>query len=133
MFNHLDIDLPKLERETIDSVRYYTISEENEVLKLVSITSVTSHFNKEIFVKWRKKVGDEEGSKDLHAFAGNINQYREFAKKGETRELPAPFVVKYYTKKNDKDYVLIGGFKRSSIALEMGIEPIKVWLIDLTK
>ena len=80
-----------------------------------------------------KKVGDEEGSKDLHAFAGNIDQYREFAKKGETRELPAPFVVKYYTKKNDKDYVLIGGFKRSSIALEMGIEPIKVWLIDLTK
>jgi len=73
------------------------------------------------------------GNKDLHAFAGNIDQYREFAKKGETRELPAPFVVKYYTKKNDKDYVLIGGFKRSSIALQMGIEPIKVWFIDLTK
>ena len=80
-----------------------------------------------------KRVGDEEGRKDLHAFAGNIDQYREFAKKGETRELPAPFVVKYYTKKNDKDYVLIGGFKRSSIALQMGIEPIKVWYIDLTK
>ena len=80
-----------------------------------------------------KRFGDEEGNKDLHAFAGNIDQYREFAKKGETRELPAPFVVKYYTKKNDKDYVLIGGFKRSSIALQMGIEPIKVWFIDLTK
>ena len=80
-----------------------------------------------------KKVGDEEGSKDLHAFAGNIDQYREFAKKGETRELPAPFVVKYFTKKDGDDYVLIGGFKRSSIALQMGIEPIKVWFIDLTK
>jgi genome maintenance exonuclease 1 len=63
MFNHLDIELPKLERNTIDGVRYYTISEENEVLKLVSITSVTSHFNKEIFVKWRKKVGDEEADR----------------------------------------------------------------------
>jgi hypothetical protein len=79
-----------------------------------------------------KKVGDEEGSKDLPAFAGNIDKYREFAKKGETRELPAPFVVKYFTKKDGDDYVLIGGFKRSSIALQMGIEPIKVWLIDLT-
>ena len=80
-----------------------------------------------------KKVGDEEGSKDLPVFAGNIDKYREFAKKGETRKLPAPFVVKYFTKKGGDDYVLIGGFKRSSIALQMGIEPIKVWLIDLTK
>ena len=23
MFNHVDVDLPKLERETIDGVRYY--------------------------------------------------------------------------------------------------------------
>ena len=95
-----------------------------EPLKKTVSSKMSSHL---------KKVGDEEGNKDLHAFAGNIDQYKEFAKKGETRELPAPFVVKYYTKKNDKDYVLIGGFKRSSIALEMGIEPIKVWLIDLTK
>ena len=79
-----------------------------------------------------KRVGDEEGSKDLPAFAGNIDQYREYAKKGETRKLPAPFVVKYFTKKDGDDYVLIGGFKRSSIALQMGIEPIKVWFIDLT-
>ena len=80
-----------------------------------------------------KKVGDEENSQDLHAFAGNIDQYREYAKKGETRELPAPFVVKYFTKKEGDEYVLIGGFKRSSIAMQMGIEPIKVWFIDLTK
>jgi genome maintenance exonuclease 1 len=30
---------------------------------LVSITSVTSHFNKEIFVNWRKKVGEEEAER----------------------------------------------------------------------
>ena len=32
-------------------------------MKLVSITSVTSHFNKEIFVKWRKRVGNEEADR----------------------------------------------------------------------
>ena len=52
-FNHLDNVLPQLERETIDGVRYYSIPDEDQLLKLVSITSVTSHFNKEIFVKWR--------------------------------------------------------------------------------
>lgn len=63
MFNHIDNVLPKLERETIDGVRYYSIPDENQLIKMVSITSVTSHFNKEIFVKWRKKVGDEEADK----------------------------------------------------------------------
>jgi hypothetical protein len=63
MFNHLDNVLPKLERETIDGVRYYSIPDEDQLLKLVSITSVTSHFNKEIFVKWRKRVGVEEADK----------------------------------------------------------------------
>jgi len=63
MFNHIDIKLPSLERETIDGVRYYSVPDEEELLKLVSITSVTSHFNKEIFVKWRKKVGNEEADR----------------------------------------------------------------------
>ena len=62
-FNHIDIELPKLSRETIDGVRYYSVPDEEELLKLVSITSVTSHFNKEIFIKWRKKVGDEEADR----------------------------------------------------------------------
>tara|TARA_Y100000592_G_scaffold80852_1_gene127944 strand:- start:19791 stop:20438 length:648 start_codon:yes stop_codon:yes gene_type:complete len=52
-----------LSRETIDGVRYYSVPDEEELLKLVSITSVTSHFNKDIFVKWRKKVGDEEADR----------------------------------------------------------------------
>ena len=28
MFNHIDIELPKLERETIDGVRYYSVPDE---------------------------------------------------------------------------------------------------------
>ena len=63
MFNHVELDLQPLEREHIDGVRYYKIPDEEELVKMVSITSVTSHFNKEIFVKWRKKVGNEEADR----------------------------------------------------------------------
>ena len=63
MFNHVDLNLEPLERETIDGVRYYSIPDVDELVKLVSITSVTSHFNKEIFVNWRKKVGNEEADR----------------------------------------------------------------------
>ena len=63
IFDHVKCELPKLERETIDGVRYYKVPNDDELLKLVSITSVTSHFNKEIFVNWRKKVGNEEADR----------------------------------------------------------------------
>ena len=58
MFEHVELDLPKLSRETIDGVRYYSVPDEDKLLKLVSITSVTSHHNRDIFKKWRAKVGD---------------------------------------------------------------------------
>ena len=86
-FNHLDNTLPQLERETIDGVRYYSVPDEDQLLKLVSITSVTSHFNKEIFVKWRKRVGVEEADKitkaatsrgtDLHTLVENYLYNRD--------------------------------------------------------
>ena len=60
MFNHVEIDYPSLTRETIDGVRYYDTPDGK---KLVSITSVISHYNREIFIKWRKKVGTEEADK----------------------------------------------------------------------
>jgi len=63
MFNHVDLDLKPLEREHVDGVRYYKVPDEEELIKMVSITSVTSHFNKEIFVKWRKRVGNEEADR----------------------------------------------------------------------
>ena len=62
-FDHVELDLKPLEREHIDGVRYYKIPDEDELVKMVSITSVTSHFNKEIFINWRKKVGNEEADK----------------------------------------------------------------------
>ena len=81
MFKHIDVTLPELERETIDGVRYYKVPTEEELLKLVSITSITSHFNREIFINWRKKVGEEEAEKitkaatsrgtDMHSLVEN--------------------------------------------------------------
>ena len=62
-FKHVDLDLQTLEREHVDGVRYYKVPDEEELIKMVSITSVTSHFNKEIFINWRKKVGNETADK----------------------------------------------------------------------
>jgi len=60
MFNHVEIDYPSLSRETIDGVRYYDTPNGK---KLVSITSIISHYNRDIFIKWRKRVGTEEADK----------------------------------------------------------------------
>ena len=59
MFNHVECDLPTLTRKSIEGVRYYNVTDR----PMVSITSVTSHFNKHIFVEWRKKVGDAEANR----------------------------------------------------------------------
>lgn len=61
MFNHVELELPTLERELIDGVRYYKLPTGNK--KLVSITSVTSNYKKEFFDSWRKKVGEEEANR----------------------------------------------------------------------
>ena len=40
MFEHVELDLPKLSRETIDGVRYYSVPDEDELLKLVSLSLI---------------------------------------------------------------------------------------------
>lgn len=62
-FNHIEINLPDLERETIDGIRYYKIPGKDGLKKFVSVTSVTSHYNKEKFASWRKRVGEEKANK----------------------------------------------------------------------
>ena len=62
MFNHVPAVLPPLERETVDGVRYYKVPDADEFIKLVSITSVTSFWNREKFAKWRKKVGEDKAN-----------------------------------------------------------------------
>lgn len=58
---HVELDLPVLERELVDGVRYYKLPSGNK--KLVSITSVISHYKKDFFNAWRKRVGAEEADK----------------------------------------------------------------------
>lgn len=62
-FTFVKIDLPTLERVTIDNTRYYKVKDGDDFIKLVSITSVISHYNKEIFVRWRKKVGEDAANR----------------------------------------------------------------------
>ena len=61
MFNHVnhlgDIDLKSRE---IDGTRFYTIPSGDS---FPSITSVTSHKNREFFAEWRERVGEEEANK----------------------------------------------------------------------
>ena len=81
MFNHVDLSITPLDRETIDGVRYYDVPDVEGFTKLVSITSVTSWINREIFRAWRAKVGNEEADKitkaatsrgtDMHTLAEN--------------------------------------------------------------
>ena len=60
MFNHVEIDLPELSRKTVDGVRYYDTPDGQ---KLVSITSIISHYNRETFRKWRERIGNDEANK----------------------------------------------------------------------
>jgi len=64
-FTHKPVDLPSLDRETIDGVRFYKVPGDTigELVRLVSITSVTSHWKKDQIMKWRKRVGEEEANR----------------------------------------------------------------------
>ena len=55
MFTHLNkLGDFELEANTIDGVRYYTLPSGK---KAPSITSITSFYNRQTFIKWRKKIG----------------------------------------------------------------------------
>ena len=61
MFVHLNkLGDFELEANTIDGVRYYTLPNGK---KAPSITSVTSFYNRQTFINWRKKIGEEEANK----------------------------------------------------------------------
>tara|TARA_B100001059_G_scaffold186283_2_gene188185 strand:+ start:2079 stop:2759 length:681 start_codon:yes stop_codon:yes gene_type:complete len=63
-FTHNPVEIPSLTRETIDGVRYYTAPNyDGELVKLISITSITSHWSREGIMKWRARVGDEEANR----------------------------------------------------------------------
>jgi genome maintenance exonuclease 1 len=87
-FNHIDLELPTLIRELIDGVRYYNTPSGNK--KLVSITSVISHYKKEFFQKWRKRVGEEEADKITRKATSRGTDFHTLTENYfyNTRELP---------------------------------------------
>ena len=126
MFNHVDLDLPTLERETIDGGRYYQTPEGNK--KLVSITSVISYINRQIFIDWRKKVGTEEADKitrkatsrgtDYHTLAENHLGNKEF-EQGTVQPLSEFLFLQSKDKLNQIDNV--HALESSLYSLELGI------------
>jgi len=64
LFTHNPVDIPALTRETIDGVRFYSVPDtDGELIKLVSITSVTSHWSKERILEWKRRVGEKEANR----------------------------------------------------------------------
>jgi hypothetical protein len=121
-FNHVDIDLPKLKRETIDGTRYYMV----EGRPMVSITSVTSWFNRKIFENWRKRVGDEEANRitkrstrrgtDTHTLIENYMLNKELPKQD-----PLPTMLFNVAKKELDKIDNIYAIEESLFSKQLGI------------
>ena len=122
MFEHVDIDLPKLRRKTIDGVRYYTVEDH----PMVSITSVTSHYNKEIFKKWRARVGDEEANRISKRSTTRGTQTHELIEthllnKEVTFEQPGPKMLFLQAKKALGNINRIYALEESLYSKELGV------------
>lgn len=61
-FTYEPLVLPKLEREHIGEKRIY-FNPKDKSKRYISITTITSYFNKDTFIKWRKRIGNEEADK----------------------------------------------------------------------
>lgn len=60
IYEHSPIVLPKLERVNKEGIRYYKVLGSEDLKTFVSITSVISFFNRDIFKSWRRRIGEEE-------------------------------------------------------------------------
>ena len=122
MFTHVDCELPKLKRQNIDGARYYTVNGR----PMVSITSVTSHWNKQIFVDWRKRIGEAEANRitrratsrgtATHSLIENhlLNKEVEFDK-------PSPKMLFLQAKETLKNINNIYALEKSLFSEELGV------------
>ena len=127
MFEHVELDLPPIDRETIDGVRYYKIPDDEQLLKLVSITSVISHYNKEFFAKWRKRVGEVEANKitkQATSRGTDFHTLTEFFLKNEecdTDVLPISQFLFKIAKSELKNLNKIYGLEKALYSKELGV------------
>jgi len=122
MFNHVECDLPTLTRKSIDGVRYYNVNDR----PMVSITSVTSHFNKHIFVDWRKRVGEDEANRITKRATNRGTKTHELIEKhllNEEVELDNPSTKMLFTqaKKVLQNINNIYALEKSLYSSELGV------------
>ena len=122
MFNHVECDLPTLSRKSIDGVRYYNVNDR----PMVSITSVTSHFNKHIFVDWRKRVGEDEANRITKRATNRGTKTHELIEKhllNEEVELDNPSTKMLFTqaKKVLQNINNIYALEKSLYSNELGV------------
>ena len=122
MFTHIECELPKLKRQNIDGARYYTVNGR----PMVSITSVTSYWNKHIFVDWRKRIGEAEANRitrratsrgtATHSLIENhlLNKEVEFDK-------PSPKMLFLQSKETLKNINNIYALEESLYSEELGV------------
>ncbi len=122
MFTHVDCELPKLKRKNIDGARYYTVNGR----PMVSITSVTSWYNKQIFIDWRKRIGEDEANRitkratsrgtATHSLIENhlLNKEVEFDK-------PSPKMLFLQSKETLKNINNIYALEESLYSEELGV------------
>lgn len=79
LFEHLELEIPKLERVTIDGVRFYKIPHTEENKAFISVTSVTSNYSKEKIAEWRARVGEDEARRVIKFATGLGTQYHSLA------------------------------------------------------
>lgn len=63
IFTHKTLEVPKLERFHVDGKRFYKKINSEELTNYISVTTVTSHYNKDKFKLWREKVGEDEANR----------------------------------------------------------------------
>ena len=126
MFNHVDLSIKPLDRETIDGVRYYDVPNTEGFTKLVSITSVTSWINREIFRSWRARVGNEQADKVTKAATSrgtDMHTLTEYYLKNE--DLPEVQPLSEYLFKQSKPQLdlidNIHALEKSMYSLQLGI------------
>lgn len=74
IFEQVGLKVPKLERITIDGIRYYKFPHDGTIKSFISVTSVTSNYSKDKLKAWREKVGEDEARR-VTKFATNLGTH----------------------------------------------------------
>lgn len=75
IFEQIELQIPKLERVTLDGSRFYKITDSEEHKALISVTTITSNYSKEKIAEWRQRVGADEANRICKAATSLGTQY----------------------------------------------------------